>query len=73
MGCRRPVAASAVPGTVERPYSSGWTTGGANMLDVGTKAPDFSAPDQDGELVTLDSLRGHWVALWWYPMASTPG
>ena len=43
------------------------------MMEVGTEAPDFSVPDQDGQVVTLESLRGHWVALWWYPMASTPG
>jgi len=43
------------------------------MLEVGTEAPGFSVPDQDGQVVTLASLRGHWVALWWYPMASTPG
>ena len=43
------------------------------MLEVGTDAPDFSVPNQDGQGVTLESLRGHWVALWWYPMASTPG
>ena len=43
------------------------------MLEVGTDAPDFSVSDQDGQVVTLESLRGHWVALWWYPMASTPG
>ena len=43
------------------------------MLEAGTPAPDFAVPDQDGTVVTLESLRGHWVAMWWYPMASTPG
>ncbi len=43
------------------------------MLQTGTNAPGFSAPDQDGEEVSLDSLRGKWVILWWYPKASTPG
>jgi len=43
------------------------------MLDVGIAAPDFSAPDQDGTIVSLSDLRGQWVALWWYPKASTPG
>lgn len=43
------------------------------MLKVGTKAPSFALLDQEGEVVTLESLRGHWVALWWYPVASTPG
>ena len=43
------------------------------MLEPGSPAPEFSVPDQDGQTVTLDDLRGHWVALWWYPIASTPG
>ncbi|MDX1450127.1 MAG: redoxin domain-containing protein, partial [Acidimicrobiia bacterium] len=28
------------------------------MLDVGTKAPDFSLPNQHREAVTLDDLKG---------------
>ena len=43
------------------------------MLQAGSAAPAFSAQDQDGNTVTLDSLRGKWVAMWWYPKASTPG
>jgi peroxiredoxin Q/BCP len=43
------------------------------MLDVGTKAPDFTLPDQDGNSVTLSDLGGRWVLLWWYPKADTPG
>jgi peroxiredoxin Q/BCP len=43
------------------------------MLDVGVVAPTFTLPDQDGVDVRLEDLRGHWVVLWWYPKASTPG
>jgi len=43
------------------------------MLQPGTEAPDFTAPDQDANPVTLSDLRGRWVLLWWYPMADTPG
>jgi peroxiredoxin Q/BCP len=43
------------------------------MLSVGSEAPDFTAPDQDGQSVSLGDLRGRWIALWWYPKASTPG
>ena len=43
------------------------------MLSAGSAAPDFSAPDQDGQNVSLSDLRGKWVAMWWYPKASTPG
>ena len=43
------------------------------MLAVGSDAPEFSAQDQNGDTVTLSSLSGKWIALWWYPKASTPG
>ena len=43
------------------------------MLPTGTVAPPFELPDQDGRLVRLADLRGHWVLMWWYPKASTPG
>jgi len=43
------------------------------MLAEGTTAPDFTLPDQHGDPVTLADQRGHWVLLWWYPMADTPG
>ncbi|MAG34339.1 MAG: hypothetical protein CL908_25960 [Deltaproteobacteria bacterium] len=43
------------------------------MLSEGSDAPDFSAPDQDGQTVSLSGLRGKWIAMWWYPKASTPG
>jgi peroxiredoxin Q/BCP len=43
------------------------------MLAPGTPAPEFSLPDQDGNPVRLADQRGHWVLLWWYPMADTPG
>ena len=43
------------------------------MLDPGNEAPQFTLPDQNGTLVTLASLRGGWVLLWWYPKAGTPG
>ena len=43
------------------------------MLAVGSDAPDFSAKDQDGNDVDLSGLSGRWIAMWWYPKASTPG
>lgn len=42
-------------------------------LDIGSLAPDFSLPDQDGQLVTLAGLRGSGVILFFYPAAMTPG
>jgi thioredoxin-dependent peroxiredoxin len=43
------------------------------MIDAGGPAPDFTLSDQDGEQVSLSSLRGRWVALYFYPKADTPG
>jgi len=43
------------------------------MLETGTKAPDFTLPDQDGDDVTLSSLAGTTVVLYFYPKADTSG
>ena len=43
------------------------------VLPVGTAAPAFAANDQHGDLVRLSDLSGKWIAMWWYPKASTPG
>jgi thioredoxin-dependent peroxiredoxin len=43
------------------------------MLEAGDSAPDFTLPDQDGEELTLSSLRGQTVVLYFYPRADTPG
>ena len=43
------------------------------MLEPGSEAPDFIAQDQHGRDVGIADLRGKWVAMWWYPKASTPG
>jgi len=39
----------------------------SDPLPVGTLAPDFSLPDQDGKMVSLSALRGHNVVLVFYP------
>jgi peroxiredoxin Q/BCP len=43
------------------------------LLEPGTPAPDFTAPDQHGNAFTLSSLRGQKVALYFYPKDDTPG
>jgi peroxiredoxin Q/BCP len=43
------------------------------MLDVGTKAPDFTLPDINDKLVSLQDFRGKKVVLWFFPKANTPG
>jgi peroxiredoxin Q/BCP len=42
-------------------------------LAPGDAAPDFSLPDADGNEVSLSSLRGQRVIIYFYPAAMTPG
>jgi len=42
------------------------------MIEPGTPAPDFKLRDQDGEKVTLDSLRGQTTVLVFYPLDFSP-
>ncbi len=42
-------------------------------LQVGVKAPDFTLPTDGGENVTLSSLIGQKVVLFFYPKDNTPG
>jgi peroxiredoxin Q/BCP len=43
----------------------------SDPLTVGTKAPDFTLPDQDGNQVSLGALRGKNVVLVFYPRDET--
>lgn len=43
------------------------------MLEVGTVAPDFALPDQNGELRKLSDYRGQKVILYFYPKDMTSG
>lgn len=43
------------------------------MLQEGMKAPDFSLPDQNGTIHTLEEYRGKKVILYFYPRDNTPG
>jgi thioredoxin-dependent peroxiredoxin len=42
-------------------------------LKPGDAAPDFTLPDADGNQVSLASLRGQRVIIYFYPAAMTPG
>lgn len=43
------------------------------MLEIGTKAPAFTLPDKDGDLVSLSDFAGKKVVLYFYPRDNTPG
>jgi peroxiredoxin len=42
------------------------------MIAPGTAAPDFALPDQDGNIVKLEDLRGQTSVLVFYPMDWSP-
>ena len=43
------------------------------MLDVGSKAPNFSLNDEDGNPVSLNDFAGLKLLNWFYPKSNTPG
>ena len=43
------------------------------MLEANTKAPLFTLPDQNGDMVSLSSFTGKKVILYFYPRDNTPG
>ena len=43
------------------------------MLEVGMKAPEFTLPDKDGNMVSLADFAGKKVVLYFYPRDNTPG
>ena len=45
----------------------------SDILEVGSKAPDFTVSNQDGKSVNLDTLSGKWAVIYFYPRDDTPG
>ena len=43
------------------------------MLETGTRAPEFTLPDQNGEMHSLSDYRGKKVILYFYPKDNTSG
>lgn len=43
------------------------------MLEIGTKAPAFCLPNQDGVEICLRDLLGQWLVVYFYPKDMTPG
>jgi peroxiredoxin (alkyl hydroperoxide reductase subunit C) len=42
------------------------------MIEPGTPAPDFALPDQDGNIVKLEDMRGQTTVLVFYPNDFSP-
>jgi peroxiredoxin Q/BCP len=42
-------------------------------MEVNSKAPDFSLPDENGQPVRLKDYLGRAVVLYFFPKADTPG
>jgi peroxiredoxin Q/BCP len=42
-------------------------------LKEGQAAPEFSAPTQDGDAISLKGLKGKFIVLYFYPKDDTPG
>lgn len=43
------------------------------MLETGIKAPEFTLPDKNGDMVSLSDFLGKKVVLYFYPRDNTPG
>ena len=43
------------------------------MLEIGTKAIDFTLPDELGNEVSLHDFKGKKVVIYFYPKDNTPG
>jgi peroxiredoxin Q/BCP len=43
------------------------------LPEVGSVAPDFTLPTQEGSTASLKDYRGKWVVLYFYPKDQTPG
>ena len=61
-------------GSLGRREMTRWRHGTVSrMLATGASAPDFTLRNQDGDDVTLSSLRGRPVVVYFYPKTDTPG
>ena len=43
------------------------------MLEINQKAPNFTLPNENNELISLENFQGNKVVLYFYPKDNTPG
>jgi thioredoxin-dependent peroxiredoxin len=51
----------------------GFAADNAPMPEVGQAAPTFTLPNQEGSPISLDTYKGKWVVLYFYPKDMTSG
>ena len=67
VGCAEPQAQSSVAEQMEPFFQM------TNKIKIGTRAPAFTLPDENGKSVKLSDFRGKKVILYFYPKDDTPG
>jgi peroxiredoxin Q/BCP len=70
---RAAVLASAVAGGFLSILAFAPSVAAADLATVGTQAPNFTLPAQDGKPVSLKDYKGKWVVLYFYPKDQTSG
>jgi len=68
-----PVAPADVPDPTRPSAEVAEAAASARSTAIGKRAPTFALPDENERMVSLDSLRGEWVVLYFYPADDTPG
>lgn len=72
---KAPTKKAATPGTSKSKKTkvAKAVPGPTAQLEAGHKAPAFSLPNQDGNVVSLSQFKGKKVVLYFYPKDDTPG
>lgn len=70
-GSKKPVKKAAVKKPAAKPAAK--FVAHATHLKAGDKAPYFEGKDQNGNVVSLNSLAGKTIILYFYPKDDTPG
>lgn len=72
-GKKKPAAKAAAKKTAAKPAAAPAPAQTDGWIKEGSAAPDFTAVAHDGSKVSLGSLKGRPVVLYFYPKDDTPG
>jgi peroxiredoxin Q/BCP len=73
LGMIRSARGSASPRAADSVFNPDFSEYEALMINVNDKAPEFTLQDENEKEISLKSLRGKVVVLYFYPRADTPG